>query len=553
MQHRIFSSLGIALLPILFLSAPFLIYLKSNGVSFWADGFLLSLGLKLSIAYLICALLIFISGIFKGLLIALSLVFFIDYQIKFDELYDLLGAKSDFFDSNRFYWIYAFVCIVIFLVAFYVFIKLKNTHYKALLVIFGAIFVFVIFIPNYKPLELFKDNLSPINDRPKTGHLPPIVTIIMNNHGALDTMPDTIPQVKEAKDQIINFHQKHDLVLFSHGLSQYASSDDAISNLLNFTQDSKKRSFFEGQRKFLSLKQNNYFGYLNDKGYVFNVYQHKEIDFCNPNRGKIARCLTYNDEYPINMMHSLQSASERQDLLMDEFLRSSFLIKNIGKFLNVEFDHLFHSKFSFAYNKKPLNYQSLNLLKELSKDLLEKGDSHVYFAHLNLPQEPFMLKKDCSIRPYSEGWYLTRKDQDIAKSNEILPQKAIFMAEQMQCVYKTLDDILESWKTKGIYDDVTLIIQGDKGFSLNSSKYQLELDPAKASVRDQDLYATHFAYHKEPAKFGTTDAVYLASDIFSGLTKLHPFTEEKEPNVFAKSKENPEILQKRPYMGKKTQ
>lgn len=552
MQHRILNSLGIAFLPILFLSAPFLIYLKSNNISFFENGLFLSLGWKLLIIYGICALLIFISNIFRGLLIALSLVFFIDYQIKFDELYDLLGAKSEFFDSSRFYWMYALVCVVLFLGAFFVFVKLKNKNYKALLVIFSAVFVFVVFVPSYKPLELFKDNLSPINDRAKTGHLAPIVTIIMNNHGALEAMPETISEVKEAKDQIINFHQKHDLVLFSHALSQYSSSDDAISNLLNFSQESKKRSFFEGQRKFLSLKQNNFFGYLNDKGYVFNVYQTKEIDFCNPNRGKIGRCLTYNEEYPINMVHSLQSTSERHDLIVDEFLRSSFLIKKIGKLFNFQLNHLVESNFSFAHHKKPLNYQSLNLLKELSKDLLKKGDSHVYFAHINLPQEPFMLKKDCSLRPYNEGWYLTQKSQDNAKTTEILPQKAIYMAEQMQCVYKTLDDILESWKTKGIYDDVTLIIQGDKGFSLNSSKYLLELDSEKASARDQDLYATHFAYHKEPAKFGTTDAIYLSNDIFSGLTKLHPFAEEKEPTVFAKNKKTPEILQKRPYLGKKT-
>lgn len=552
MQHKILNSLGIALLPILFLSTPFLIYLKTNNISFFSDGLLLNLGLKLLVTYSVCTLLIFTNNIFKGILIALSLVFFIDYQIKFDELYDLMGAKNDFFDSDRFYWIYALTCIMIFIIMFYIFIKLKNTHYKALLLVLSAIFAFVVFVPNYKPLELFKDILNPINDKPKTNHLTPIVTIIMNDHGALEAMPDTIPEVKEAKEQIINFHQKHDLVLFSHALSQYASSDDAISNLLNFSQESKKRSFFEGQRKFLTLKQNNYFSYLNDKGYVFNVYQHKEIDFCNPNRGKIGRCLTYNQEYPVNMMPSLQTTSERHDLLMDEFLRSSFLIKNIGKILNLKFNHFFASDFSFAHTKKPLNYQSLNLLQELSKDFLEKGDSHVYFAHINLPQEPFMLKKDCSLRPYNEGWYLTNKNKDNTQPINISPQKAIFMAEQLQCVYKTLDEILESWKTKGAYDDIILVLQGDKGFSLNSSKYISELNPEKTITRDLDLYATHFAYHKEPAKFDLTDTIYLATDIFSGLTKLHPFAEEKEPKVFSQSKDNPKILQKRPYLGKKT-
>jgi hypothetical protein len=548
MQSRIFSSLGIAIFPILFLSAPFIMFLKANNISLLADGLLLSLGLKLLIVYALSFVLIFLSGIFKGLLLSIALLFFIDYQVKFEEIYDILGAKSDFFDADRFYLLYGIAYILAFAIIFFVFIRLKNHHYKALLVIFGGIYVFIIFMPNTKQAEIFKDVLNPNLDRPKATHLPPVVNIILSGHGALDALNESLPAVKEAKEQILQFHEKHDLVLFSHALSQYAAPEDAIANVLNFSQDPRTRSYFEGQRKQLTLRHNNYFAYMNDKGYVFDIYQHKAMNFCTPNRAKIARCYTYNEEFPIQMVSSIQSSEARHDLIIDEFLRSSFFLKNIGKLLNIEFHHLISSKLSFAHSRKPLNYQSMNLLAELGKDVIEKGDSHVYFAHLNLPAEPFTLKKDCSLRPYNQGWYVSKKSNE---SEEVKNQKASYLAEQMQCVYKTLDALIESWKTKGIYEDIILTIQGDRGFALNGRKPAQELDSEKARLQDLDLFATHFSYHKTPLRFGSTNAIYLLSDMFSGIVKLHPFAEEKEPKVFVGNKEHPELLEKRPYLGKK--
>lgn len=548
MKARLLLSLGIALIPFLFISAPFIIFLKSNHISFLAEGMFSILALKLLIVYLCFAALIFISDVFRGLLLALSILFFLDYQVKFEDLYEILSFKSTFFDSDRFYLLYIGLGLLILGIAFWVFYRLNHVQYMALLVLFGGVFTFLLFTPSSKQNERFKDVLHQNLDHPKTTHMPGIVNIVLNGHGALDAMDDSIPAVKEAKESIFQFHQKHNLILFTHALSQYASAEDTISNQLNFSQDPRHRSFFEGQRKFLTLHHNNYFAYLNDKGYVFNVYQHKAMNFCAPNRAKIARCFTYNEEFPIQMVHSLDEGHLKRDLILDEYLRSSFLLKTIGKFLNVEFQQLFGGKFSYAQSRKPLNSESLMLLKELNKDVLEKGGSRVYFAHLNLPEEPYMLNKDCSLRPYSEGWYLKKTK---ASDPNLETKKAILTANQLQCVYKTLDTVFESWKTKGIYDDLLVTIQGDKGFSfLAAPKDNTDNPETIAPKLDRDLYATHFSYRKAPLQFATSNLVYMITDMFTALIKLHPFAEEKNPNVFAIRQKNVDELVRKPYKGK---
>ncbi|MBF0189094.1 MAG: hypothetical protein HQL50_14320 [Magnetococcales bacterium] len=277
---------------------------------------------------------------------------------------------------------------------------------------------------------------------------------------------------------INRFYDTYGFTLYPNAYSHYATTKNAIPNMLNMSAHpipvSVKTRFKEKKQIIEKTAfKNRVFDHLSSENYPIRVYQSRYMGFCKNDEHTIASCLTVNsalssiEETPL-MLHG------KTGLLLDHFAASSTM-KTLGLFINSmqffsrtfdalswlgQFKHL--SVITHEFNKSS-TLEGHAILERLFQDMLRDAPGAAYYAHVLSPHHPFVYDRECRLKPDPRDWiihfdldhsHVTGSDRD---------ERYRAYDEQIACVYKTLEEGFQKLEKAGRLENMRFILHGDHG------------------------------------------------------------------------------------------
>jgi hypothetical protein len=302
---------------------------------------------------------------------------------------------------------------------------------------------------------------------------PLLIHLVLDEHIGVEGLPPEIDAARRLRGELLEFYTSRGFRLFGGAYSQYANTENAIANLLNFAERGFNHSFVRrgtGGREW-ELSDSAYFSMLQQRGYQLHLYQSTYIDLCHANGVRLRNCLTY----PVASLESLQDlplqAREKARFIVVALLsRSRSLLV-----LNRAYERLVRQPLARrgvdvpSRRLEPPSFGSLPVpavLEQLTADIVAHPRGHAFFAHLMVPHYPYVFDDRCEMRPRAADWltnHLTPSDSFVYNTAESRAQRYELYTDQVRCVLSMLDDLLDTLESRGLLEGATVVVNGDHG------------------------------------------------------------------------------------------
>jgi len=302
---------------------------------------------------------------------------------------------------------------------------------------------------------------------------PLLIHLVLDEHIGVEGLPPEIDAARRLRGELLEFYTSRGFRLFGGAYSQYANTENAIANLLNFAERGFNHSFVRrgtGGREW-ELSDSAYFSMLQQRGYQLHLYQSTYIDLCHANGVRLRNCLTY----PVASLESLQDlplqAREKARFIVVALLsRSRSLLV-----LNRAYERLVRQPLARrgvdvpSRRLEPPSFGSLPVpavLEQLTADIVAHPRGHAFFAHLMVPHYPYVFDDRCAMRPRAADWltnHLTPSDSFVYNTAESRAQRYELYTDQVRCVLSMLDDLLDTLESRGLLEGATVVVNGDHG------------------------------------------------------------------------------------------
>lgn len=203
----------------------------------------------------------------------------------------------------------------------------------------------------------------------------------------------------------------------------------------------------------LYLKNNKLFDSFRKNDYNLKVYQTRGIETCYVNNEIAVRKCIHKKNLPINMELSDLNTTQKTILLVDQWLESTGLVKNINNINNIAKLVLSPANFPASeFSTKDLYViNSFKTLDLIAKDIASDKGDNAYFAVIDLPSETYVYNSNCGLKPINQ-WVS-------AQSNNSLQKKQAY-AEQLTCLYGQLEKFIQKLINEDRLRDTVIVIQG---------------------------------------------------------------------------------------------
>jgi hypothetical protein len=308
---------------------------------------------------------------------------------------------------------------------------------------------------------------APASDAPLLIHL------VLDEHIGIEGLPPEIDATRQLRSELIEFYTSRGFRLFGGAYSQYANTENAIANLLNFTERGVSHSFLRqgtAGREW-ELNDSAYFSMLQQRGYQLHLYQSTYMDLCHANGLRPRNCLTY----PVASLGSIQHlplrAHEKSRFIVLALLtRSRTLLV-----LNRAYERIVRQPLERwgvdvpSRWLEPPNFGALPVpavLEQLTGDILAHPRGHAFFAHLMVPHYPYVFDDRCELRPRAADWltnHIAPTESLVYNTAESRALKYERYTGQIRCVLSMLDDLLDTLESRGLLEQATVVVNGDHG------------------------------------------------------------------------------------------
>ena len=410
--------------------------------------------------------------------------------------------------------------ILIFFIIYLV-VNRAGTNFIKIVYVFFTILILTTIFTTTLPAETLKNNSQFNPSVDKESKLPDYIHIILDEHIGVEGIKIDAIERREYVNNLIYKYIENNFQVFGRAFSSFDKTTYAIPSFLNFSTsiNNLDAKFSSGDR----IKENKLFDNLNNKGYVFNIYENDFMDFCNYRKYKINKCIKYRTDILF-----LQDETDRNKIIsvlryIAERYRVSFLwyklaLSDFGKFFNIPLYTAID-----RYGKA-----SLNIIDEIKNDVLNSKGGNAFFAHLLVPHAPFTFYSDCKNK-------IQLKDNDRSYDSYFM---------QLQCTQKKILELINTLKNNNKLNDSIVVIHGDHGSRLtNYAKSNLDYDT-------MDRNSTFFAVHLLSSKKGnyniTTSNVsdileYMHMDLFNNLS----LTDDINSDLYIYSLNNKDKFEKK--------
>ena len=138
--------------------------------------------------------------------------------------------------------------------------------------------------------------------------------------------------------------------------------------------------------------------------------------------------------------------------------------------------------------------RALYELSMVSDAVAQSRPGDFFFAHLLIPHYPYIYDAGCNERNQAdwELWQPTMIRCRQTQCNHVQRRYALYF-EQVQCTYKKLGEMFDKWQRAGVFEDATIIIQGDHGSRINLNRPQASNVEQMLISDYADLFSTLLA------------------------------------------------------------
>lgn len=363
---------------------------------------------------------------------------------------------------------------------------------RELLTIFSVVFVLgILFLPTNKQLSVPEE--WHLESSKANSKLSPIIYLILDEHAGIDAIPQDTQQGRALRSSLINFYLHSGFRLFADAYSHYPATYNSIPNLLNFSVKNKDDYYFSDPEHRV-LKQNLFFKLLTQKGYQIKVYQPDFIDYCHPDGGGVNSCYTYSSLSIKNLAKFQLPFSERTVFLWKSFLLQSSCYQAMIRVYQYHIRPFLLANGWPApewkwYQARVSSLTMIDVFARLRHDILENPMGTVFFAHLLAPHNPFVFDANCQLIPVKD-WQIGRGPLPLVNSPETRKLRYAMYGNQVSCVQKQVQILINALQSTGHYQNATMIIHGDHGSRIGLHR---PLPGKKTQLTQQDFKDYYFA------------------------------------------------------------
>ena len=333
----------------------------------------------------------------------------------------------------------------------------------------------------------------------------------INNLKALNNDKENNEALTKAYKNSLAFYNTNNFTLYSNALVEY--QDNAFYNLMSSynsrSEDNNiennvllsvlKDSYFDFktlQYDKLYMKDNLLYDYLRKNDYKINVFQTRELDTCYVNNELTASSCKEKINSPLSLNGEYFTTYDKTVILASQWLESTGLIKSTNPLLSVlqYAGSIIPSEFApkNVYLGNLYSYNSVKIFDQLIDTIDKLSGNQAYFAVIDLPSNNFVYDEFCKVKPV-EQWL---NSKNIPYSNTPITKRKQAYAEQINCLYGSLQKFVTQLDIMGELENTTIVIQG-----LNNP---IELMGKKNEYYDQVqsrrnvAFAVRQAYAKKP-------------------------------------------------------
>lgn len=293
-----------------------------------------------------------------------------------------------------------------------------------------------------------------------------IVHLILDEHAGIEGIPEGLPGGPALRAELVEFFASNGFRVFGNAISEYATSRDSISGILNFTAGAWPYERYRGREPYV-LTQNAYFDALAADGYRIAVNQSTYLDYCSEQRKAVDRCHTYAHDSTRWLADAALDNGEKLKVFFGLYLQLSDIAKSLFKA---------YARLQRSQRGGPLELpalpewdagpSSMNAMLAFDRFIQEVdsgGGNRLYFAHLLLPHGPYAFDAACRLRRDSSTWANHRPPflKDSSETQRARSYRYYF--EQVRCVKTRLQAMFDRLRVMRAYGDAIIIVHGDHG------------------------------------------------------------------------------------------
>ncbi len=352
---------------------------------------------------------------------------------------------------------------------------------------------------------------------------PFLLHVILDEYSAPEALDFRFDLGGQVSQEIKSLFLDHGFTLYSRAYSRFCISRNSIPNTLNRGLQKEpavywKNGFHEGSL----LEKNEWFDHLIDLGYDLHVIQSDYIKFAGP-EDKITSTISYN----LNTIHSLiglnLAPGEKVQFIFGTFAQLSWFLDlfhhgysnvssgPIGSMLRFPVLDELGSNFS------PIS--TLRAMDELEVMVKQAKQGQAIFAHLLMPHFPYAFENDCTVKSRRSKWLNISSPQMAPDRNDSTSRAIRYPSylRQIQCTNKRLEFLFEALETAGIWDNALIVIHGDHGSRLTLSQPDYPNVNEMSETDFADAFGTLLAI-KFPHGVGHLDRRFIPlTDVFENL------------------------------------
>lgn len=333
----------------------------------------------------------------------------------------------------------------------------------------------------------------------------------INNLEKMNSGNQKSDSLSKAANNALGFYHSNNFTLFPNALVN--KDNDPVENLALsynpnesdhrnlFSEDVARGGYFDFNvvnHHKPYLKNNALYETLRKEGYKINVIQTKDADTCYVNDRLAVTSCVEKINAPVSLVGEEFSTFDKLVLLLVQWLDSTRIVPSLNSLFKVlEYaGPMVPSEFK-AKNADLGKVDSYNAVKVFDKliDSIDRlSGNQAYFAVIDLPSDNFVYDEFCKIKMVND-WMSSYP----VSGSMVMPQnKKEAYAQQISCLYGSLQKFLSQLNAMGQLEDTTIVIQG-----LNT--------PLDFAVRDENFYK------QIQSRRGVTFAVKNAEGLYAGI------------------------------------
>jgi hypothetical protein len=518
------------LLPALILITPFLVFLRHNTYCLACSETWISLS-GIMVVALLCSVLMVVGGqLLSGIVIAGSIMAFIDLQFTPEG------------------WTAKWLAFLLFMAleAFGLYWFLREKFYVIATSVFATSFLVTVL---QLALSFSRSDVLFEHREPSTNFPPRIIHLILDEHIGIEGIPTDTDAGDAIRHLITQFYLKNRFQLFGGAFSRYFHTHNSISNMLNLHAESREGAYVGGRDSYRLLR-NKYFEMLSERKYQIDVLWPGYMNFCSDTKAVISSCVNYN----AGNLHALGKLdipqSQKLQLILSRYLRQSSIVSWIIPYVVLTNRSMLTDtrmsplQWVWAFDHERTRMHSLNTLDKLESlwnNILALPHGTALVAHLLIPHYPYVARSDCSIRPPNRDFLWNNRGSFTQPPNntiETRKERYQLYFEQLECLYLRLDELFDRMRSTGIYDDSIIVLHGDHGSKIVITEPIAENRHALAKQDVVDGFSTLFAMKLPNRPGGYDSSPWPLEQLFArfvfeaGLSATEIAADQSEPYVY---------------------